>query len=962
MSELHYKGLSEQEVLESRKIHGENLLTPPHRDPWWKLFLEKFDDPIIRILMMAAFIAIGVGIIDGHYVEGIGIVIAILLATVLAFINEYKAGKEFDILNKVTDQDQVKVIRDGKYTSIQKREVVVGDIVLVEVGEEIPADGHFVEAFSLKVDESKFTGESQLARKVSTTHLADFGQGEYTYPPDMALRGSMVAEGHGIIEITKVGDKTEVGKITLEASEKDDGDTPLNQQLDRLSKVIGVIGFSMAALTFIALVTRSAFTGSPTMSLHQWMFSGALTLTFLIALMKVWMPVYYNALEFLGKKKTPPAFITKDGYQGWFISIGLAALIFAVFSGIGLALGHLSGNVLNWLPAHAAREFLNYFMIAVTIIVVAVPEGLAMSVTLSLAYSMRKMTASNNLVRKMHACETIGAANVICSDKTGTLTRNQMHVFQAVFPYIAETTTPDSFIAEMISVNSTAYLSEDESGNPSPLGNPTEAALLLWLSSHQIDYVVYRDNFPVDKQLTFTTENKFMATMGKSPMKDMPLVYFKGAPEIVLDKCNSILVENETCNELNSAQKQEILQELRSFQARGMRTLGFAYTNDVEYFAGSELDKPINTLCWVGFTAIADPIRPQVPPAIETCNEAGINVKIVTGDNPVTAREIGYQIGLIKDSDDESVLLTGTEFNALSDDELRLKLGSLKILSRARPMDKLRLVSLLREQNNIVAVTGDGTNDAPALKKADVGLAMGSGTAVAKEASDIILLDDSFTSIVNAVNWGRSLYQNIQRFILFQLTINVAALCIALIGPFIGVSLPFTVTQMLWINLIMDTFAALALVTEPPHKSIMLDKPRRPEAFIVTKNMAQSIFGWGILFVIISVIFLFILKWDGIVTRYEETIFFSTFIMLQFWNLFNARSLGLRESSFRGIFKNKGFMIIAAGILIGQILIIQIGGDFFRTEPIKLIHWVIIIAATSLVYIVGEFIRRRIKD
>lgn len=959
MSELHYKGLSAEEVLESRQKHGENVLTPPHRDPWWKLFLEKFNDPIIRILMMAAFIAIAVGIFDGHYVEGIGIVIAILLATVLAFLNEYKAGKEFDILNKVTDDELVKVIRDGKYTSIPKREVVVGEIVLVEVGEEIPADGHFLEAISLKVDESKFTGESIMARKVSSAQLAESGITEFTYPPDMALRGSMIAEGHGVYEVSKVGDHTEVGKITRETSEKDDDTTPLNQQLERLSKLIGVVGFSMATITFLALVARNAMVGNISMTLYQWMFAGALALSVVLALMKVWVPVYYHALEFLKINKTPPAFITRDGYKGWLISLALSAGVFVSFIGIGLLLDHLTLDVTIWIPAHAAREFLGFFMIAVTIIVVAIPEGLAMSVTLSLAYSMRKMTATNNLVRKMHACETIGAATVICSDKTGTLTRNQMHVFESVFPHIDGQLT-DSFIAEMVSANSTAYLGEDDNGQVVPLGNPTEGALLLWLHSQGHDYVAYRDGFQVEKQLTFTTENKFMASLGFSTVKSTKMAYFKGAPEIVLEKCSRIITPQGLETPLTTEMKTGILAALRSYQERAMRTLGFAITTDTSFFNDNELDAPFNELCWIGFNAIADPIRPEVPHAIDVCSQAGIQVKIVTGDNPLTAREIGTQIGLVHPGDESEMLLTGAEFNQMSDEEVKSRLSSLKILSRARPMDKLRLVNLLREQGAVVAVTGDGTNDAPALKRADVGLAMGSGTAVAKEASDIILLDDSFTSIVNAVNWGRSLYQNIQRFILFQLTINVAALCIALLGPFIGISLPFTVTQMLWINLIMDTFAALALVTEPPHSGIMKEKPRKPEDFIVSPSMAKGIFGWGIAFVIISIVFLFSIKLYGKPHEYEYnlTLFFATFIMLQFWNLFNARALGLREASFRGIFRNKGFMIIASGILIGQVLIIQYGGAFFRTVPLSFEHWVLIIGLTSLVYIIGETIRQ----
>jgi len=951
---IKYSGLTQSQVAESRKKHGANILTPPKRDPWWKLFLEKFDDPVIRILLIAAVIAIGVGFIDGQFVEGIGIIAAILLATVLAFFNEFKANKEFDILIKANDEVQVKVIRDGGFHSIPKKDVVVGDLVLIEVGEEIPADGKIIESVSFQIDESKLTGESVPVKKCAFTELNGQNIKESTFSIDLALRGGIVAEGHAIVEITHVGDATEVGKITKEASEENEESTPLNNQLKKLSDIIGVVGFGMAAITFIALVLRCVLVGEITMNQNQWIFSTVVAISIMIALLKVWLPIIYDALGLLGKEKEPPEFIDDEGYKGWVFTGSIAIAVFFVFTSIGYFLGHLDANIYGWIPTKVARYFLDYFMIAVTIIVVAVPEGLAMSVTLSLAYSMRKMTATNNLVRKMHACETIGAANVICSDKTGTLTMNQMNVFQSVF-HSTKDNKPNQFISEMISANSTANLTY-EGNTISALGNPTEGALLIWLNKNSHDYLAYRSDFKLEKQLPFSTENKYMATSGISRITNSKVTYIKGAPEILIEKCNRLLDGNSKDIPLDG-QRKEILSNLESYQLRGMRTIGFAYCDNMKCLTTEKPEETIKNLIWVGFCAIADPIRGEVPNSIKLCTDAGIEVKMVTGDSLDTAKEIALQIGLINEKNGSSSMLTGKEFNLLTDNEVKERLNSLKILARARPMDKLRLVNLLKDQKNVVAVTGDGTNDAPALNRANVGLAMGTGTAVAKEASDIILLDDSFNSIVNAVNWGRSLYQNIQRFILFQLTINVAALCIALIGPFIGVSLPFTVTQMLWINLIMDTFAALALAAEPPHSSVMNDKPRDPDAFIVSKDMAKSIFGLGFAFVIFSIGFILFMKKDGIITNYELSVFFSTFVMLQFWNLFNARSLGLTSSAFKGLMENTGFVIIAIGIFLGQILMVQFGGDFFRTTPLSLIDWLYIIFGSSIVLWGGELFR-----
>lgn len=967
---LRFTGLTLAEVEASRQECGANVLTPPERDPWWKLFLEKFDDPVIRILMIAAVVAIGVGIIDGKYFEGIGIIVAILLATVLAFVNEYKANKEFDILNQVSDEVPVKVIREGNFTAVPRKDIVVADIVLLEVGEETPADGQVLEAVSLQVDESRLTGESLSVTKVPKKNVDHLTSIETAYPAFRVLRSTMISDGHGIIKVEAVGDLSEIGKTARAAAEETGEETPLNIQLERLSKLIGVIGFLVAALIYVALVIRGVALRELNLTAQQWFFTGLLATSVLLTLIRVWLPVVYDAFELMGKEVEPPSWLENDSLAGWLKTIGIGLAVFLVGLGIGYGLGLMPSPPSSWIPYHVGEEFLVYFMIAVTIIVVAVPEGLAMSVTLSLAYSMRKMTASNNLVRRMHACETIGAATVICSDKTGTLTLNEMRVHEVDVPALqsnGKSKESSNFarilLAEAFAANTTANLSRNSDAAPTVLGNPTEGALLFWLEEQGIDYVISRDNFSVSKQLTFSTERKFMGTLGTSAVTGNTMLHVKGAPEIVMERCAQVLTA-DGINPIDSYVG-AIEKALKEYQARGMRTLAFAYHEAPKDPEAANIEELFNDLTWLGFVAIADPIRPEVPAAIKACRGAGVLVKVVTGDNEETAQEIARQIGLWEDGDGDGRHINGREFAGLDDEQARQAAVNLKVLSRARPMDKMRLVKLLQEQNHVVAVTGDGVNDGPALNYANVGLAMGkTGTAVAKEASDIILLDDSFGSIVNAVMWGRSLYENIQRFILFQLTVNVAALGIALLGPFIGVKLPLTVTQMLWVNLIMDTFAALALATEPPHWNVMNRPPRNPNDFIVSKVMARHILTVGVIFLVFLAWLLLYIQRDNIITDYELSIFFSVFVMLQFWNLFNARCLGRSQSAFSKIFENKGFITIATAIFIGQILMVQFGGTVFRTVPLSLRDWVIIIAGTSIVLWGGELWRliMRIKS
>ena len=1034
LGNLEFPGLTAAEVEESRRLNGANVLTPPPRDPWWKLFLEKFEDPIIRILLVAAAIAILAGIVEGQYTEGIGIIIAVLLATTLGFINEYKAGKEFDVLNQVSNEEPVKVIRDGRYTSVPKRELVVGDILVLEQGEEIPADGEVLSSVSFQVNEASLTGESVPVTKRPQAEAKDAEIG-LAYPRHQVLRGTFVSDGHALVRVTTVGDNSEIGQTARAATEETETETPLNRQLARLSQVIGVCGFGVALLIFTALTFQSAlkndlgeqFTvarfaltveaapdtqditavretikakygditdGLPVLTkIHddekvfylqapltggQIYFLAIIALALMVTLVRVWLPVVFDAVELKSGKRPANAWLDKEGFGPWLTAAAIGAALFAVLIGFGLAGGLMASSPADWLPVSTALTLLRFFMVAVTIIVVAVPEGLPMSVTLSLAYSMRKMTVAKNLVRRMHACETIGAATVICSDKTGTLTMNEMRVSSHNF---ANDPKPNDdgqnmewrLTTEAIAADSTANLGADANDQLSVvLGNPTECALLIWLEENGIGYQAARDAFPVAGQLTFSTERKYMATIGSGVLPGGLTLHVKGAPEIVLSRTVARRLPDGRTANLDQAEKQHLLDELRIEQARGMRTLGFAYRQIEAGDGASEYGADRiaqlaeeEKLIWLGFFSIADPVRPEVPPAIRDCLKAGVGVKMVTGDNQATAKEIATEIGMVlPDEDTDNLMVTGDEFMAMDEETASQTAKSIKIMSRAKPLAKQRLVTLLQKQGDVVAVTGDGSNDAPALNHADVGLAMGvTGTSIAKEAADIILLDDSFASIVKAVMWGRSLYANIQKFILFQLTINVTALGVALMGPFLGIQLPLTVTQMLWVNLIMDTFAALALASEPPDWSVMEKPPREPEAFIVTPDMGKFIFTLGGIFLAMFLVLvlgfnhIFPMDENTAAGRHNLSIFFSVFVFLQFWNLFNARMLGQTSSALSKLSESKPFIVIVLVIGLGQILITQIGGEFFRTTPLSIKEWFFIIIGTSPVLWIGEIFR-----
>ena len=862
-------GLSDEQVIESRRLHGANVLTPPKKDPLWRLLLEKFNDPIIKILMVAWVLSIIIAVTEisakgyGVLMEPLGILMAILIATIASFVFEWRAERAFERLNTVSDDALCTVIRSGVVVEVPRKDIVVGDVVLLNQGDEVPADGVLLEAVSLQVNESTLTGEPIASKTTDPAHF----DSEATYPSNYVMRSSMVADGHGIMLVERVGDATDYGKV-YEGAQIDSGVlTPLQQQLGHLASQISRFGYAVAAITFVALTAKALIVGP---------VDDVMTL---------------------------------------------------------------------------ASHILNYFMLAVTVIVVSVPEGLPMSVTLSLALSMNRMLATNNLVRKMHACETMGAATVICTDKTGTLTQNRMKVADSL---LFDGLRPDDVLPLGIAVNSTANLTIASDGSSSPVGNPTEGALLMWLYSRGIDYRTLRDSARVIEQLPFSTERKYMATVvAASDGRNLLLV--KGAPEIVMAMCSSV----GNAATLIAEKDEEINDALARYQHRAMRTLAFAYAEiedrDIAtIFAGQKLN--ISKLVLQGIVGIADPVRHDVADAIAECHRAGVEVKIVTGDTRGTACEIARQVGIDIDSSSNSVI-NGSDFQQLPDDEASEAAAAVKVMCRARPMDKQRLVRLLQQRGEVVAVTGDGTNDAPALKAAQVGISMGDGTSVAKQSSDITIIDNSFANIVKAVMWGRSLYRNIQRFLIFQLTINVSACMLVLIGSLIGAESPLTIPQMLYVNLIMDTLAAVAFATLPPSERVMNDRPRKSTDRIVDLHMGMWVLLCALLFVGVMTTMLVLMNEDGVLSVHNLTVFFTTFVMLQFWNMFNVKSFRSGGSAFAAMRSSATFSWIELTILVGLVLIVNFGGDIFSTMPLSLGVWAIIVAATSPVLIVAEAVR-----
>lgn len=869
-------GLTDEQVKQSRERYGRNVLTPPHRTSLWKLYLDKYRDPIIQILLVAAFVSLILAFIEHNFMETIGIFVAVFLATTVGFYFERDAAKKFNVLTALSEEQPVKVRRGGKVMQIPRHDIVVGDVVLIEVGDEVPADGELLVSTDLQINESTLTGEPITEKNTE-------GGGDGAYPRNVILRSTMVMNGRGEFVVTAVGDATEIGKVAQKSTEQTSVKTPLYVQLDKLASMISKVGSVVSVAAFVIFLVHDILTN--------------------------------------------PAWGGKDYF-------------------------------------YMAEIVLDYFMMAVTLIVMAVPEGLPMAITLSLALNMRRMLKSNNLVRKLHACETMGAVTVICTDKTGTLTQNQMQVDE-----LLPKDDNQHLLDVAIAINSTAELDEDKA-----IGNPTESALLLWLKSQDKDYRELRHQAKVLKQQPFSTEKKYMATIAEVDGEKYLLV--KGAPEIVLDLC-----------EMEERYRNQALRELDEWQHKAMRTLAFAYKkmedNPVSDKKSSDAKvtdvKSVPTIGQLlsakdftlqALVAITDPIRKDVPAAVKECRHAGIEVKVVTGDTAATAMEIGKQIGVFEDEAEnigadgdmtslDQQMITGEQWEALSDEEAYKRAKDIRVMSRARPTDKQRLVAMLQKHGEVVAVTGDGTNDAPALHYAHVGLSLGSGTSVAKEASDMTLLDDSFKSIANAVMWGRSLYRNLQRFLFFQLVVNVTALLLVLGGSIIGTEMPLTVTQILWVNLIMDTFAALALASLPPSHEVMNDKPRKATDFIINKGMAFGILFCGIAFFIVMFAMLIYCerRGKGGVDVHELTVFFTTFVMIQFWNLFNAKSLGSNRTAFRHFLKDKGMILVLALVLVGQWLIVTFGGEMFRTVPLSLTEWLVIIGATSIILWVGEIWR-----
>ena len=860
-------GLTDEQVKQSREQHGKNVLTPPLRTSLWKLYLDKYRDPIIQILLVAAFVSLILAFIEKNFMETIGIFVAVFLATTVGFYFERDAAKKFNLLTALSEEQPVKVRRNGKVMEIPRHDVVVGDVVLVEVGDEVPADGELIVCNDLQMNESTLTGEPVTEKSLE-------GGGDGAYPRNVILRSTMVMNGRGEFVVTAVGDATEIGKVAKKSTEQTSVETPLHMQLDKLAKMISKVGSVVSVAAFFIFLIHDILTN--------------------------------------------PAWGGKDYF-------------------------------------YMAEIVLNYFMMAVTLIVMAVPEGLPMAITLSLALNMRRMLKSNNLVRKLHACETMGAVTVICTDKTGTLTQNKMQVSALELKQGDE-----ALLDTAIALNSTAELNDGK-----PIGNPTESALLLWLDAQGKDYEELRKQVNVLKQLPFSTERKMMATLAE--VDGETYLFVKGAPEIVMKKC---IIEDRM--------QRQTAEELDEWQHKAMRTLAFAYkkieasimrtsrTSTAEVVA--LLDA--NDLQLQAIAAIADPIRPDVPAAVQECRHAGIEVKVVTGDTAATALEIGKQIGVFEDEPEnigadgsltslDQQMITGEQWEALSDEEAYERAKDIRVMSRARPTDKQRLVAMLQKRGEVVAVTGDGTNDAPALHYAHVGLSLGSGTSVAKEASDMTLLDDSFKSIANAVMWGRSLYRNLQRFLFFQLVVNVAALLLVLGGSVIGTEMPLTVTQILWVNLIMDTFAALALASLPPSHEVMKDKPRKASDFIINKSIGFGILFCGIVFFLVMFALLVYCerRGKGGVDVHELTMFFTTFVMIQFWNLFNAKALMSHHTAFRHFLKDKGMILVLVLVLVGQWIIVTFGGEMFRTTPLSLHEWLLIIGSTSVVLWVGELWR-----
>ncbi len=1009
------RGLSKQQVLQMREKFGRNELTPPEREPWWKLLLEKFDDPTIKILIAAAVISLLMTAAekwllkdpDASFIDSIGIFLAVLLATLVGYFSERKSAKEFELLNKVKDDIRVKVLREGQLEEISIGELVVGDLIRVDLGDKIPADGIVVDSLGLLVDQSLLTGESVPVEKksldlasVGKEDLREFEQRGMVDENSQLARGTMVCDGHGMFLVTDVGDRTKLGQIAAKLAEKSEAEaeTPLVQKLTVLAKQISVVGVTASMSIFTIMALHAVFHSKLD---DHWIENGtSLFYVSLVGAIVLSLLAYRFALE--------PFFSSMDmkPHKRWLkavLHIPLLVGCWAILAGVlEIGFGGDPGLAIPML-----NDLLLSFIVAVTIIVVAVPEGLPMMVTVSLALNMMKMAKENCLIRKLVASETIGSATIICTDKTGTLTQNKMRAiwfFAGMKEFDRDhvddlVNSPEwNRFVDGIAINTEANLNIVEQSEVVGIGNPTECSLLMLLHENGVDYRDNRDKYPRIHELSHNSQRKMSMVMvkrekGKREEGEKGIYhqcFMKGAPERILENCSGVLVGGnvEPIEQYRDAIEAALVKA--SEQALRVIALSERVSEGVCDFE-KEPERCIHcgTHVLVGLVGIADPIRPEVAAAVQTCFDAGIQVKMITGDALPTAVAIAKQAGILQEDRGQRVedrkgitdyelgnreaVLTSEQFAKISDDDLPEVAENLRVLARSTPMDKLRLVKALHKRGEVVAMTGDGTNDAPALKHADVGLSMGiAGTEVAKEASDIVLMDDNFKSIVTGVWWGRTLYKNIQKFLQFQLSVNVVALLCALVGPMVGVPLPFTVTQLLWINIIMDTFAAIALSTDPPRSKTMRQKPISRTDHIITPAMGLTI----LLNSLYQVAILFAALWGGwFLTQPHDyaafaepkdpinleafTVFFTIFIMFLFWRIFTSRALDHDESAFSLLAKNRLFLLIAGLILVVQIIMVQASGTdretqsllgkVFRTEALTLLQWLKITALTATI-------------
>ena len=902
------RGLSEKQIAQNQKKYGKNQFSPGEKISLGKKILEALKEPMIFILLIAALITIGMNIykqsqgLHAEFTESIGILVAITISVSIKVIMEGRSEKAFETLNNINEDIKVKVLRNGIIQYIYKKDVVVGDIIKIETGAKVPADGRLIDSLQLKVDESMLTGESIAVNKNFEQTITN-AKTVLSERKNMVFAGTFITYGQGTVIITSVGDKTEMGNIASELKHPVSKSTPLQEKLDKLARSITTFGVIASILILF------------------------------YELFKIYIS---NNLSF-------------DTVQ-------------------------------------------NAFMVSVALIVAAVPEGLPTIVAMTLALNIIKMAKSNALVRKLIACETIGCINVICSDKTGTLTKNQMTVIDIWNngKLINPSDLKNRFLIENFTINSTADITIKD-GNVKFIGNPTECSLLKAFSdtvcsvspkqctyyeqSNSIcggqcekytykndDYISYtdiRNSSNIIFQYPFSSDKKSMTTV--ILVDKLYKVYSKGSPEKIISLCSTIIINNKI--ELFTDElREKVNNEIIKLQQEAKRILAFSH-NDINTGYddwNKSQDKVESNMIFDGFVSIADPLRDDVYEAVEKCKKSGISLKILTGDNIVTATSIAKQLNIVNK---DSIIIEAQQIDEMSNEELLKILDKIILIARSKPLTKMRIVNLLKKHGNVVAVTGDGINDAPALKNADVGIAMGiTGTEVSKEASDIILLDDSFSTIVKAVEWGRGIYENFQRFIQFQLTVNLVAVLTVFVCEMFGLPVPFTTIQLLWVNLIMDGPPALSLGLESLRNHLMEQEPVKRDTNIITRNMLFRIIINGV-FIVFMIMLLINKQILGGTQGQQSSIIFTTFVMFQLFNSFNSRELG-NESIFTNLLKNKPMLWIIGATFFVQILITQFGGQIFKTAPLSISMWLRIIAYSFSVVAFSEvirFIKRKIK-